>query len=146
MKQTIFDRFVQIFFSMKMMTVALIIFFIGIGAATFIESIYGIQSAKIIIYNATWFEVLLLYLGMNLISNTFKYRMFQREKIAMLVFHLAFLIILAGAAVTRYVSFEGLMIVKEGTSSNFNPPCVLDGSRQTCAVSLLRAFPDAIRN
>jgi cytochrome c-type biogenesis protein CcsB len=119
MKQTIFDRFVQIFFSMKMMTVTLIIFFIGIGAATFIESIFGIQSAKIIIYNATWFEVLLLYLGMNLISNIFKYRMFQREKIAMLVFHLAFIIILIGAAVTRYISFEGLMVIKEGTSSNF---------------------------
>ncbi len=101
------------------MTVTLIIFFVGIGAATFIESIYGIQSAKIIIYNATWFEVLLLYLGMNLISNIFKYKMFQREKIAMLTFHLSFIIILVGAAVTRYVSFEGLMIVKEGTSSNF---------------------------
>lgn len=119
MKETFFERFVQVFFSMRLMTLALIIFLTGIGAATFIESIYGIQSAKIIIYNATWFEVLLLYLGMNLVSNIFKFKMFHREKIAMLVFHLAFLIILAGAAITRYVSFEGLMIIKEGTSSNF---------------------------
>ena len=119
MKQTIFDRFVQVFFSMKMMTLALVIFFIGIGAATFIESIFGIQSAKIIIYNATWFEVLLLYLAMNLISNIFKFKMFQREKIAMLTFHLSFLIILLGAAVTRYISFEGLMVIKEGAASNF---------------------------
>jgi cytochrome c-type biogenesis protein CcsB len=119
MKQTFFDRLAQLFFSMKLMTLAMIIFLVGIGAATFIESIYGIQSAKIIIYNATWFEVLLLYLSMNLISNIFKYQMFQREKIAMLTFHLAFLIIMLGAAVTRYVSFEGLMVIKEGTSENF---------------------------
>jgi cytochrome c-type biogenesis protein CcsB len=119
MKQTNFERFAQVFFSMKLMTVAMIIFLVGIGAATFIESIYGIQSAKIIIYNATWFEVVLLYLSMNLISNIFKYQMFKREKIAMLTFHLAFLIIMFGAAVTRYVSFEGLMVIKEGTSSNF---------------------------
>ena len=119
MKQTIFERFAQVFFSMKLMALAMIIFLVGIGAATFIESIYGIQSAKIIIYNANWFEVLLLYLAMNLVSNIFKYRMFQREKIAMLTFHLSFLIITIGAAFTRYVSFEGLMVIKEGTSSNF---------------------------
>ena len=119
MKQTLFERFAQVFFSMKLMTLAMLIFLFGIGAATFIESIYGIQSAKIIIYNATWFELLLLYLSMNLISNIFKYQMFQREKIAMLTFHLSFLIIMLGAAITRYISFEGLMVIREGTSSNF---------------------------
>ncbi|NBR13931.1 MAG: hypothetical protein EBU01_05015, partial [Crocinitomicaceae bacterium] len=104
---------------MKGMTVGLILFLVGIGAATFIESIYGIQSAKIIIYNATWFELLLLYLTLNLISNIFKYKMFAREKIAMLTFHLSFIVILIGAGVTRYISFEGLMVIKEGTSSDF---------------------------
>jgi hypothetical protein len=37
----------------------------------------------------------------------------------MLTFHLSFIIILIGAGVTRYVSFEGLMIINEGTSSDF---------------------------
>ena len=104
---------------MRWMTVGLILFLVGIGAATFIESIYGIQSAKILIYNATWFEILLVYLSLNLLSNIFKHKMFQREKIAMFMFHLSFLIIVFGAAITRYVSFEGQMVIKEGTSSNF---------------------------
>ena len=81
-------------FSMRLMTVGLLLFLVGIGAATFIESIYGIQSAEIIIYNATWFEILLVYLSLNLISNIFKYKMFQREKIATLLFHLSFLVII----------------------------------------------------
>jgi hypothetical protein len=119
MKQTLLQKIVDIFFSMKSMSLALILFLVGIGTATFIESIYGIQSAKIIIYNATWFELLLLYLTLNLIANIFKYKMFVREKIAMLTFHLSFIIILIGAGVTRYVSFEGLMIINEGTSSDF---------------------------
>ncbi|NBX79137.1 MAG: hypothetical protein EBQ94_01975 [Flavobacteriales bacterium] len=119
MKQSILQRLISAFFSMKGMTVGLILFLVGIGAATFIESIYGIQSAKIIIYNATWFELLLLYLTLNLISNIFKYKMFAREKIAMLTFHLSFIVILIGAGVTRYISFEGLMVIKEGTSSDF---------------------------
>ncbi|MFM6933937.1 MAG: cytochrome c biogenesis protein CcsA [Flavobacteriales bacterium] len=104
---------------MRIMTVGLILFLVGIATATFIESSYGIQSAKIIIYNATWFEILLVYLTLNLLSNIFKYKMFQREKIAMLLFHLSFIIIIIGAAVTRYISFEGQMVIKEGTSSDF---------------------------
>lgn len=119
MKQSILQRLISAFFSMKGMTVGLILFLVGIGAATFFESIYGIQSAKIIIYNATWFELLLLYLTLNLISNIFKHKMFVREKIAMLTFHLSFIVILIGAGVTRYISFEGLMVIKEGTSSDF---------------------------
>lgn len=113
------DKLLASLFSMRMMTIGLLLFLLGIGTATFIESIYGIQSAKIIIYNATWFEILLVYLGLNLISNIFKYKMFQREKIAMLLFHLSFIVILFGAAITRYISFEGLMVIKEGTTSDF---------------------------
>ncbi|MEI8116639.1 MAG: cytochrome c biogenesis protein CcsA [Flavobacteriia bacterium] len=113
------DKLLASLFSMRWMTVGLILFLVGIGAATFIESIYGIQSAKIIIYNALWFELLLVYLSLNLLSNIFKYKMFRREKIATLMFHLSFLVIIFGAAITRYVSFEGLMVIKEGTSSDF---------------------------
>lgn len=104
---------------MRMMTLAMLVFLVAIGAATFIESANGIQAAKILIYNALWFEVLLVYLGMNLISNIFKYQMFRREKIAMLSFHLSFIVILIGAAVTRFVSFEGLMVIREGQSVNY---------------------------
>lgn len=104
---------------MRMMTVALFVFLSAIAMATFYESAYDIQTAKIKIYNALWFEVLLVYLSMNLIANIFKYNMLQREKIAMLTFHLSFIVIIIGAAVTRFVSFEGLMIIGEGQRSNF---------------------------
>jgi cytochrome c-type biogenesis protein CcsB len=92
---------------------------VAIGAATFIESIHGIQAAKISIYNAFWFEGLLLYLVLALVSNIFRYKMFTRAKIAMLSFHLSFIVILAGAAVTRYISFEGQMVIREGEGNNF---------------------------
>ena len=104
---------------MRWASVGLIVFLVAIGLATFIESIYGTQAAKISIYNATWFEGLLLYLTLSLVSNIFRYKMFSREKIAMLSFHLSFIVILAGAAVTRYISFEGQMVIREGSSNNF---------------------------
>ena len=113
------EKFARQFFSMRMMAVGMFIFFIAIGAATFVESIYDIQTAKRVIYNAKWFEILLGYLGINLIANIFTYRLAQRKQWASLIFHLSFIIILLGAGVTRFLSFEGVMRVAEGGQSNF---------------------------
>lgn len=113
------DAFTKFFFSMRMMAVGMIVFLLAIAAATFLESAYDIQTARLIVYNAFWFEVLLIYLGINLIANIFKYKMYQREKAAMFLFHLSFIVILIGAAVTRYASFEGMMLIREGARSNF---------------------------
>lgn len=114
-----YKRILQNLFSMRMMALGMIIFLVAIAIATILESKYDIQTAKLFIYNAKWFEVLLVYLLINLIVNIFRFRMFNREKVAMLSFHLAFIIIIIGAAVTRYFGFEGLMLIREGSSSNF---------------------------
>ncbi len=113
------DKFARYLFSMKMMALGMFIFLAAIAVATFVESAYDLQTAKIWIYDALWFEILLAYLGINLIANIFTYRMYRREKIAVLMFHLAFIVILIGAAVTRFASFEGLMIIDEGGQSDF---------------------------
>ncbi len=113
------NKFIHAFFSMRSMATAMFLFLASIGAATFIESSHGLQASKILIYNAIWFEILLIYLSVNLISNIFKYRMFQKQKIASLLFHLSFIIIILGAGVTRFFGEEGLMIIKEGKHSDF---------------------------
>lgn len=107
------NKLVREFFTMKMMALGLIIFLFAIAVATFLESIYDIQTAKIIIYNALWFEFLLTYLAISLIVNIFRYKMWMREKIAMLMFHLSFIVILIGAGLTRYIGFEGIMQLPE---------------------------------
>jgi cytochrome c-type biogenesis protein CcsB len=113
------EKFSKSFFSMRMMALAMLVFLLAIAAGTFLEAQYDIQTAKIIVYNAKWFEILLIYLGLNLIANIIRYQMFQRAKMAMLSFHLSFIIILIGAGVTRYYSFEGLMKISEGKQSDF---------------------------
>lgn len=105
-------------FSMKLMAVALFIYLVAIGMATMVESTYDIQTAKVLVYNSRWFELLHVYLLINLIVNIFRHKMYQRQKIAIFSFHLAFIIIIVGAAITRYYSFEGMMMVREGASSN----------------------------
>ena len=119
MNLTIVNTILKEFFSMRLMALALFVFLAAIAIATFIESLYGIQDAKILVYNHWWFEILLVYLGMSLISNITRYKMWQREKIALLTFHLSFIIIIIGAGVTRKFGFEGIMVVPEGSEINY---------------------------
>jgi hypothetical protein len=52
--------------------------------------------------------------------NIFRYRMIQQRKWMILLFHVAIIVILAGAGVTRYFGYEGMMGIREGeTSSSF---------------------------
>jgi len=109
---------IKFLLSMKVAVILLLVFAISIGWATFIENDYGTQSARAIIYNALWFEVLLSALIMLLIYNIYKYKMYKRAKWASLMFHLAFILIFIGAGMTRYIGFEGIMHIREGSSSH----------------------------
>ena len=96
----------------------LFVFAFAVGGATLIENSYDTVTAKVLVYNARWFEVVLLLLVINFIGNIGKYRLFQKKKISSLMFHLAFIVVILGAGVTRYTGFEGIMPIKEGEISN----------------------------
>jgi cytochrome c-type biogenesis protein CcsB len=112
------DIISKIFFSMQSMAVLILLFAFSIGAATFIENDFGTIAAKAMVYNAVWFNVLLGLLALNLVVNIFRYKMYKRQKFTVFLFHLAFLIILLGAGITRFVSFEGMMHLREGQQSH----------------------------
>jgi len=103
---------------MQLMSMLILLFAFSIGYATFIENDFGRTSAKALIYNAWWFEMILVLLTYNLINNVIKYKLFRLEKIASLTFHLSFILILIGAGITRYISYEGMMHIREGESTN----------------------------
>jgi len=104
--------------SMKTMVTLMLIFAFSIGYATIVENDFGTMTAKAEIYNARWFEVLLGLLAINLIYNIFHYKMYTLKKFPIFLFHTAFLIILFGAAVTRFFAYEGTMHIRDGMSSN----------------------------
>ncbi|MGZ5208278.1 MAG: cytochrome c biogenesis protein ResB, partial [Sulfuricurvum sp.] len=112
------NKILSFFSSMKTMAALMLTFAVSIGYATFVENDYGTMSAKADIYNALWFEILLGLLALNLTLNIIKFKMARREKLLVLTFHVAFLIILIGAAVTRYMGYEGTMHIREGESSD----------------------------
>ena len=105
-------------FSMLTTSCLLVIFAVAIAYATFIENDYGTDTAQILIYNASWFNVLLTLTGINLIGGLFYYKAYQLKRWSMVLFHLAFIIILIGAGISRYFSYEGMIHIREGESSN----------------------------
>jgi cytochrome c-type biogenesis protein CcsB len=112
-------KFSAFLFSMLFTGILLVIFAISIGYATFIENDYGTVTAKILIYNALWFEALLILMGINLIGSLFINKLFKRNKWPVLLFHIAFIFILIGAAITRYLGYEGIMHIREGESTDY---------------------------
>ena len=112
------DKFIAFLFSMRLMAILILLFFVAIGYATFIENDFGTQTAKALIYNTTWFELIIVLLSINMIANINRYKLWRQEKWPVLLFHISFIMIVIGAGITRYVSFEGMMSIREGEQSN----------------------------
>ncbi len=96
----------------------ILLFAISIGAATFIENDFGTSAAQKVVYQSWWFTLLLALFGSSILVNIAKFRMIQQRKWALLTFHLAMIVILIGAGVTRYFGFEGIMHIRENESAN----------------------------
>ena len=91
---------------------------VSIAVATFIENDFGSETARSHIYNATWFELLFLLGSINLLGSMIIHRVFRKSKLTILVFHLSFILIIIGAAITRYLGFTGIIHIREGQHSS----------------------------
>ncbi len=105
-------------FSSRLSGILLLLFAIAMATATFIENDYSTETAKALVYNAQWFEILLLLLVINFIGNITKYKLFSLAKLPVFLFHIAFIIIILGAGITRYRGYEALITIQEGESNN----------------------------
>lgn len=111
-------KFSNIFFSMTSMGILLVIFAVSIGTATFIGDKFGPEAARAVVYNATWFDILLVLLAINLIANIFRYKMYKKKKFTLFIFHAGFIVVLLGAAITRFISYDGVLHLRDGQTSD----------------------------
>lgn len=111
-------KITSFFFSMFFTGLLVVIFAISIAYATFIENDYGTVTAKILIYNSKWFELLMLIMCINLIGSVFTNKLIQQKRWPGFLLHISFVIIFLGSALTRYVGYEGTMHIRENQSSN----------------------------
>ncbi len=111
-------KYIDFLFSMRFTAILFVVFGVSIAVATFIENDYGTESARAMVYNARWFELVMVLGMINMLVNIFRAKLYQRKKLPSFLFHLAFAVIILGAGITRYIGFEGVMSIREGASSN----------------------------
>ena len=109
-------KLLNFLFSFKATLLLLAILAIGAGVATFIENDFGTSSARVLVYNNTWYEIILVLTTINLSGIIYKFKMWNN--LPRFLFHFSFVVILLGAIITRYVGYEGIMQIPQGTTTN----------------------------
>lgn len=96
-----------------------IVFIVAMAVATFIENDYGASSAKQLVYGSKWFELIFVLMVINLVGQIFTFKLYSKKKLTILSFHIAFIIMILGAAITRYNGFEGRVHIREGETVSY---------------------------
>ncbi len=96
------------------MGILFVIFAASMAAATFIENDYGSSAAYNYVYDTWWFELILFLLSVNLIGQIIIFRLYRKSRLTGFIFHLSFVIMILGAAITRYSGWEGSIHIREG--------------------------------
>ena len=108
------------------MGILFILLAISMGCATFIENDYGSEVARNLVYNSKWFELIFLLLSINLIGRIFIEKLYKRKKLTIFLFHMAFLVMLTGAFITRYFGYEGYLHIREDEEQDI---CITAGNQ-----------------
>ena len=111
-------KLISFLVSTRLTAILFIVFALAMAIGTFIENDYGTVTAKILIYNATWFELILGVFVLNFLFNIKRYNLLKFNKWPVLMLHVSWILIILGSLVTRYIGYEGVMPIRENTSSN----------------------------
>lgn len=115
------DKLAKILFSTRLTAILFIAFAAAMATGTFLDAGQDTSPTpytRNLIYNAWWFEAIMVFFVINFTGNIFRFRLYKKEKWATFILHLSFIFILLGAFITRYVSFEGMMAIREGATEN----------------------------
>lgn len=114
-------KLASILFSTRLTALLFIVFATSMAVGTFLDASAETSPTpytRELIYNAWWFELIMVLFVVNFVGNIFRFRLYKKEKWATLTLHLSFILILTGAFVSRYIGFEGRMSIREGATEN----------------------------
>ncbi|WP_323789942.1 cytochrome c biogenesis protein CcsA [Psychroserpens sp.] len=154
-------KIANILFSTRLTGILFIVFAVAMITGTFLDASQETSPTpytRYWIYNAWWFELIMVLFTINFIGNLFRYRLYKKKKWATLTLHLAFIFIFIGAGITRYIGYEGWMPIREGeTTNNFltrdifvtayiDGDYVVDGKTQRKVVNERVDFSERLKN
>jgi cytochrome c-type biogenesis protein CcsB len=111
-------KYLKFLISPVFMGILFVVFALSMAVATFLENDFGSAAAYGTVYGSKWFELILLLLAVNLVGQLIVFRLFKISRIAGALFHLSFIVMLLGAAITRYSGWEGSIHIREGAEQN----------------------------
>ncbi|HLV39391.1 MAG TPA: cytochrome c biogenesis protein CcsA [Xanthomarina sp.] len=115
------NKITKFLFSTRLTAVLFIVFAASMAIGTFMDAGQDTSPTpytRNLIYNTWWFEAILFVFMINFIGNIPKYRLWRKDQWATLMLHLSFILIIIGAGITRYISFEGMMNIREGETEH----------------------------
>ncbi|MDR0845776.1 MAG: cytochrome c biogenesis protein CcsA [Tannerella sp.] len=113
------EQLEKIMSSYVTMVVLLVLYAVGLATATFVEKASGdAMLAKVLIYYSPWFFLLQFLLVVNFLLVVKNHHLLKSKRIGFLILHFSFIIILTGAAITHFFSWEGVLHLREGEVSN----------------------------
>lgn len=108
----------HLFVSWRFTLILLVIYAVSLSAATFIEKAHGTPVARELVYNQPLFYLLQLLMAVQFVATSVRMRLWQQRKSGILLLHVAFMAILAGALITNLFGFEGIVHIREGETTS----------------------------
>jgi len=116
MKKSLLQQTTDILFSYWMMAILFVLLGAGAAVATFIENDFGTSTARVLVYNHIWYEIIMVLTAVNLLGIISRRKMWKQK--AKFIFHISFVVMLLGAGITRYIGYEGIIHIREGQTQN----------------------------
>jgi cytochrome c-type biogenesis protein CcsB len=111
-------KYLKFLLSPMFMGIMFVLFALSMAVATFVENDFGSAAAYRFVYNTRWFELVLLLLIINLTGQILEYKLYRKAKLTVFFFHVAFIVMIIGAGITRYFGYEGSIHIREGKEEN----------------------------
>ena len=111
----------NLLFSTRLTGKLFIVFARAMAVGTFLDAGQDTSPtpySRTLIFNALWFELIMLFFIINFTGNIFKYNLLSLKKWPVLLLHFSWIFIILGAFITRYHGFEGVMSIREGETEN----------------------------
>lgn len=131
--EALLSKTFHFFASLGLAVFLLVSLMIVLAVGTILESLYGADTAKILVYQAPWFTLLLILLGVNVAAAALDRYPWKKKHVGFVVTHLGILMILAGSLATQKSMVDGQMVIAEGETEY----------RLTLPQSLLHIFSQA---
>ena len=114
-------KIAEFFFSTRLTAFLFLVFAGSMAMGTWLDRFAETSPTpytRELIYNAWWFEAIMLIFVINFVGNMFRYKLYKKKKWATLLLHISFILILIGAFVTRYIGYEGVISIREGATES----------------------------